>query len=429
MTALWLQYAAERGGMLGLEFSAIAESQAIVCGAVGAAWLDQQERASRDKVMPITSTHPLYRNLNAPTDSSVLEICELALYLREFQSDPALPAIIQDLRTAKFEAVFLELAFAYRWRDGGADVHLRTATPNGEADFQATIDGLPFTVEVSSFVHDVFSSEQFRLAGVVSDTMTSVLEKRPPAAAVRIWIEQRTPGNFEAAIRASVRDACLAWSKAGTTAPLLLPAAFGRLEVSELTAADGEPAPDAQGRPEFVAARDWDVVLRAVEKRLEEGEPLYRLPDRAGGEYGRVYMRFPEDERDIYVRIASKLKKEARQLRGVPTPRVVILDLSSPEFGDVFQLDPDRLTPAVRTILRSIPELAAVFLTMRRWTSALRHKYYGMFLDNGASVYRIPSRFMHRYSQREWTWDFIGGREYADAAEYTSGVTGPFADE
>jgi hypothetical protein len=64
---------------------------------------------------------------------------------------------------------------------------------------------------------------------------------------------------------------------------------------------------------------------------------------------------------------------------------------------------------------------------MRRWTTALRYKYYFLFLDNSASVYRVPSGFMRRYSQREWTWDFVVDREYRDAAEYTRGVENPFA--
>jgi hypothetical protein len=168
-------------------------------------------------------------------------------------------------------------------------------------------------------------------------------------------------------------------------------------------------------------------VLSAAEKQLPEGQPQYRLTDSKGYEYGRVYMQLPVDERDIYDRIAKKLKKEARQLRGIPTPRVVILDLSNPEFGDVFLLDRERLARPIVKVMRGIPELAAVFLTMRRWTDALRHKYFGLFLDNGASVYRLPSRFMSRYTHREWTWDFIAGREYQDAAEYTRGVEDPFS--
>src|SRR5438132_12823660 len=115
MTAMWLQYASERAAALQLDFSLISESHAIVCAAVGNVWLDEQESTRGNAAMPIASTHPLYRDLHAPTDQSVLEICELALYLREFQNDPALPAIMHDLRTPKYNAVFLELAFAYRW--------------------------------------------------------------------------------------------------------------------------------------------------------------------------------------------------------------------------------------------------------------------------------------------------------------------------
>jgi hypothetical protein len=191
---VWLQYASERANALGVEFATIAESHAIVSGAVGPEWVEDQERTGKNLAMLIIAKHPLYRHLHAPTDTSVLEICELALYLREFQRDPALAAIVKDLRSDKYDAVLLELAFAYRWRDAGAKVHLRPLTPSGEADFVAEIEELPFTVEVSAFPHDVFVSERFRLAGVVADTMVSVLQKQPPPVAVRLWIERARKG-------------------------------------------------------------------------------------------------------------------------------------------------------------------------------------------------------------------------------------------
>lgn len=190
---LWLQYASDRATALGLDFTTVSEAHAIVTAAVGPTWITEQEDARSRAAMPITAAHPLYRNLGSSTDPSVLEVCELARYLRTFQADPALPAIMQDLKTAKYEPVFLELAFAYRWRDAGAKVCLRTPTPHGEADFEATIAELPFTVEVSSFPHDALTGEPFRLAGVVTDTMTSIVQKQRPAA-VRVTIERRATG-------------------------------------------------------------------------------------------------------------------------------------------------------------------------------------------------------------------------------------------
>lgn len=204
-----LQYASERVTALGLDFGIVSEAHAIISSAVGQQWVEEQETVGRRSAIPIAATHPLIRNLQSSTDPSVLEVCELALYLRTFQSDPALFAVVQDLKTDKYAAVFLELAFAFRWRDAGADVLLRTVTPHGEADFEATIEGLPFTVEVSSFPHDAFSGGPFRLAAVVTETMTSVVEKQRPAA-VRVTIDRRASGNHEAAIRAAVREACTA---------------------------------------------------------------------------------------------------------------------------------------------------------------------------------------------------------------------------
>jgi hypothetical protein len=169
----------------------------------------------------------------------------------------------------------------------------------------------------------------------------------------------------------------------------------------------------------FDDVSEWDVTLRVVQKEIPAGTPLYKASKgREVREDARIYLRFPGDPRDRYARIGKKLKKEVQQLRGVRTPRVVILDLSEPTFGDVFELERANLRGSIERVLASTPELACVFLMMRRWTTAFRYKYYGLFIDNPHSVYRLPKTFMDRMTLREWKWDFIGDREYPDTQSY-----------
>lgn len=187
----------------------------------------------------------------------------------------------------------------------------------------------------------------------------------------------------------------------------------------EALAAEGQmPTLDVFGRPTFTPDGDWTVVIRAVEKEQDAEEPLYRLVGRPGREYARIHLRMPPDERDVNARIMKKLKKEVDQLRGVKSPRVVILDLSDPAFGDIFELDGDALIAPTLRIMRSPPELACVWLTMRRWTTAFRHKYFGQYIDNPFSTYRLPQDFLDRLAVREWRWDFIGEREYPETESY-----------
>ncbi len=409
------QHALERAPSLWLPGEAITQSYDIVRAALGAAWLEEQEKlvASARR-----GPHPLFTHLTATTDTATLEVCELALYLREFHDDPAIPAILTDLRDAgKFHPVFLELAHAFRWKDAGATVGLRPATPTGEADFAGVLHELSYTVEVSTFEYDPFMSEEFRLANVVTETATSVLGKAEPAPSVRVSVETVPPGNLEAALRAAVKEACLVW-KGGKVAPSQVTKEFGTVHVEALAAEEQMPTLDVFGRPTFTPDGDWAVVIRAVEKEQDAEEPLYRLVGRPGREYARIHLRMPPDERDVNARIMKKLKKEVDQLRGVKSPRVVILDLSDPAFGDIFELDGDALTAPTLRIMRSTPELACVWLTMRRWTTAFRHKYFGQYIDNPFSIYRLPQDFLDRLVMREWRWDFIGEREYPETESY-----------
>jgi hypothetical protein len=412
----WFQRAAERAPAILLPFDRISEAHALVCGAIGAPWLEEQDRLTGNATTNIGAAHSLYRDLNATTDTSIAAVCELAHYLRAFQADPALPSVLTDLRSPKFDPVFLELAFAYRWQDAGADVHLRPATPKGEADFDAVIDGLPFTVEVSSFPHDYFGGVQFRITSVIADTVKSAIDEATPVA-VRVTILDPS-GNLEATVRQAVKDAARTFNASDANE--------GRIEIASCsvlisTLSDTDPRPhlDEFGRPVFDDVSEWDVILRAVQQELPVGTPLYQAAKgREVREDARIYVRFPGDPRDRYARIGKKLKKEVQQLKGIRTPRVVILDVSDPTFGDVFDLEQAALRGPIERVLESTPELACVFVMMRRWTTAFRYKYYGLFIDNPHSVYRLPQKFMDRMTMREWQWDFLGARAYPETHSY-----------
>jgi hypothetical protein len=231
----WFQRAAERAPAILLPFERISEAHALVCGAIGTPWLEEQDRLTADATTNIGASHPLFRDLNTTTDTAIVAVCELAHYLRAFQTDPSLPSVLQDLRCPKFDPVFLELAFAYRWQDAGAAVLLRPATPTGEADFNAVVDGMPFTVEVSSFPHDYFGGVRFRITSVVADTVKDTIGGGTPVA-VRVTIHD-TSGNLEANVRQAVKDAARAY-RAPNAEEARIDAASCSVLISMLTEAD-----------------------------------------------------------------------------------------------------------------------------------------------------------------------------------------------
>jgi hypothetical protein len=66
-----------------------------------------------------------------------------------------------------------------------------------------------------------------------------------------------------------------------------------------------------------VPSPNWDLCTRGVTKLKPPGEPNYRVLTQPGvKEFARVFLKLPRGEDDPFRRIAEKIKKEARQLRG-----------------------------------------------------------------------------------------------------------------
>ncbi|MFZ2491617.1 MAG: hypothetical protein WA208_09045 [Thermoanaerobaculia bacterium] len=407
----WISNAAKRSLAVAIEFDRILDAHRIVSAAVGTIWLADQERRLHLGGRTVADAHPLHRALAATTDTAIAEVCELSQYLGAFQNDPALNAVIQDLRTDKYDAVLQELAFAYRWQAGGAAVSLRPATPTGEADFQATIDGLAFTVETSLFPSDVTKDLRFRLPLVISDAIDAAapLDR---SITLKFRLDTLPPGNVEAEVRAWTKSAVSNFQSHGV-------AEFRNEHVAisvELTTSESEGNPfELDEYRRVVSARDheWNLFFRHVTREQPEGLPLHRLSEgREVAEKARIFAKFPIPEVDPVRDIMRKVRKEVRQLSGIVGPRVVILDASL--YGDVNDLRSGALESEFLRLMRNIPELAAVFVTMRRWTTALRFKYFSIFAPNPHSIYQIPACFMQRMAMKDWKWDFVGNHEYPD---------------
>ena len=176
MEAMWLPKAHERHQKLEIPLDKLIDGYYLVCGVLGPDWISEQEHKLKAGGRTVSGAHPLYRHITAPTDTSLVFVCELAEYLKVFQHDPAISTIIADLKTSKFESTLFELAMAYRWHDAGSVVALRPSTPKGEADFSAKIRGKLFVVEVSGFPHDVFAQPKFRVPMIVDQAVKATIK-------------------------------------------------------------------------------------------------------------------------------------------------------------------------------------------------------------------------------------------------------------
>lgn len=397
MTAHWLSYAEAQHKNLGLELDRLLGDYELVRSVLGAEWLDKQEAKA------VAQFHPLYRELNSSTNQGLVTVAELAKYLTGFTSDSALPAVLTDLRSDKYPSTLFELATAYRWRMAGAQVRLQPPTPSGVADFEAVISDALFTVECSVSPDTIFQDPIFILPGLASDTVADVLGEEPFAVAAKITVHKPLTGDWQGELRRLAKTLCRAVIERvqkGVDAHVSEETDAWRVEMERITETT-----------EDLHAPGWDTSSRVSMKPKAEGQPTYKLLDETRGvERARVFVKMPRDTEDTDAFIAKKLKREARQLRHIPGPRVVLLDVTG-VTQDVLNAPFEALQQKLLGVMRSTPELACVFVMSRGLSTALRFQYRALYVPNPESIYQLPESFLDRLVKLEWTWDFLTDRE------------------
>jgi hypothetical protein len=403
MTQQWLAWADAQHSNLKIELGQLLAAHELVRSAMGPEWVAQQERIGDTARMAVSAFHPLYRDLSSATNQAAVAVAELATYLTEFKVDPALPAVLDDLRSDKFPSSFFELAMAYRWKKAGAQITLQPTVPAGVADFEALLSELSFVVECSVSVDELFDQPSFRLTSLIADCITTMVEE-PVALAAKLTVREHPSGDFHGELRRSAKKLCreaLSQLHSGADTHVAEDAGKWLLEIEVVTETT-EAVPGGPG---------WTLAVRVLEKPRTPGEPLYKIVDeKRQREKVRVFLKLPPDSDDPNERIIRKLKREARQLRGVAQPRLVMLDVSG-IAEDILKFVGDEIQHRVLQVMRTIPELAGVWLTSRGWSTALRFQYRAAYLANPESTYQLPQGFLEKLTQLEWKWDFITDRE------------------
>jgi hypothetical protein len=410
MTGLWETKAMERHEQIKVPLDKLLASHDMLRSAIGQTWLDEQAALVDRSGSPFEASQ-LYRILVDPTETALIETCELALYLESFKDDPAVQTVINDLKSHKYEAVLFELGLAYRWKIAGADVRLHPITPKGKvADYAATIDDLLFMVEASSFPGGDATRIPFLIVRCVEANL-----KKELAVNVKVRITEYPVGNFDALLHSRVRAACTAFRDAhetGTQTPYSSTESFGTIEI-ELRGPDAETNPFTMDEyKRIVSVRDhhWHAVIACRSVAVGGTEALYRTakdqPDDSVS--SMVFVRFPTEDRDVFKELRTKLQTERKQLSGITGPRVIALDATS--LTDTLRLNSDGVRQMILPFMRSAPSLACVWLVMRRWQTSLRYRYEGLYIENPESTYKLPNWFVSNLFQNEFRLDFLTGK-------------------
>jgi hypothetical protein len=391
MRSQWEQIAQYYSPTLNITVEELLCAFDVVCNALGMAWITEQENKKERPERTLSDEHPLYRELISQASTSLVHVHELKQYLLAFLSDPALPAVIQDLRDeGKYESALLELAMAFRWQAAGAVVTLQPPTPKGKADFDAKVHDAHYIVEASMLPADPIRDVRVRGANIAARIISKYVKLRVPVTA-RVVLRP-APGAISAVglLQNSLKEACRRFEACGDD-NISYEAEFFSIALETVK---GILDPSEPG---------WDVIMSKsfVDAHGRSPSQYHTVlgDDTEKVEHIRLFMRYPPKPGSPVDRIVRKLHKERGQLSRV-AQKLVILDVSA--LGKTILMGmPEQIQAAVMAEMRSSRNLVGVWIVQRGYSEGERFGYYGYYVANPESINQIPRSFIERLQEIE----------------------------
>jgi hypothetical protein len=394
----WKTKALERHAALRLSYSKMIGWYDEVNNIVDPEWLERQAKSRSAKHHTIADVHPLYRLLNEGSDTALIQVCELGMYLEAFKADAAFSEIAKALASPKFSSTVFELAMAFRWKFAGGSIQLQPPASGGRiGDFCCTLNDVSFLIEASNIPAEMFETLSFRAPLLIQRTVSSYLSPGS-VLVVKFQVNSAPSGMWEQALVDALKSSCYESVNLNPSEALPTFKVFDELRIDVERFASGDAAIYA------AAQESWDVRFDQITETVPHELQL------------RVLVRLPSQDVRYTSRLLKKLVREAKQLSRVPGPRVVLLDVTGIE-PNALELKTEELREELRKELINRSKLACVWLISRVWTTEMRYGYWGVFVPNPESPYQIPHSLIERFAHNECCWDFIGGTEIRHTTE------------
>lgn len=393
----WRRAASKYAPALHLDADDLIARHNEVFTVLGKKWLLQQ-RAILQRGAAFHELHPLYSLLRSSAEIAIVEVAEIGEYVRTFETDAAFNDVLAHLRTTRdFRAAVFELAMAFRWSRAGAKIRLAPSLPSGRrADFSAEIEGVNYTVEVSSSPREMLNEQAAGYAKAIMKTLHSAKCERNNVA-IELVIEQQLKGDLQGAVQRTVREGL---KRISSVDQVLLDLPFGTVLVRR-TSADVDDCPNGR----------WHHSQQLILKEPPaDGAEFEAHKERTIGRGCAVHVRLPPKERDLYDILLSKYRREITQLSGV-SDRVILLDLSGVKT-DVLNMDMDRVNDTLGQELLRDGKTSAAWIVSRGWSEYLRPMYRAITISNPNAVHPVPPAFGHHAGDLEEGFDMLTGKAY-----------------
>lgn len=372
---------------LGVDGAQINETIGIVVNALGEEWIRKAAAdVPRGGGLPFRR-HPIGDLVSTAGATQLVELMELAEYLKTAAHSPAFAALVASLKSDYHSAV-LQLAFAHRFaRAGATDLTYEPPATDGRfGDLAFTTDGERYVVEC---YRPHVKGVDMKSCWMLAQQILEVLRDRSLVLGVAVQLNCIPSAENRRELAGVIHDAARRVEEAQRrTADVLCELLCGELATVSVCRSVATPpgTPPLLIRPAAFPRQADDFPIFARESYLSrDGIAHAQTEIGPGPGLSHVGIWLPPEEEDVPTserelagpleKLGRKLEAKLAQARSVEDARrlLVVNTWTAEEFDRV---DPQVIARFRGKLLRAHERVAGVFLVRRGWRNPLRgHRF------------------------------------------------------
>lgn len=406
--AHWTYHAYRRAKELGLPVRFIEEARDIVVGAFGSHLLERHFRQPRSGAIFVDPAHPVVHAFKVAGDPQIVEIMELAVYLKRLAGVVGFNAVAAMMREASlFETTRLQLAYAYRLGRAGTEILLEPSAQGGRrADIEIRRGQRRYMAEC--YVPDV-GKQNVRLTELAEFLLPKIIK-----AAKHHRITVRVSVRFARELEPSERRQVEAWARDAieevvTTGFASRESEFCTLRVQNISGrAFDSDFPDPLVDQPSVPATEADFVGSECTVEADEWDAVKDGKARTKQRGSRVLFKWPRTSAEMAVdrvsELAGRFVAKLRQTRVEGAGRLLIAQV--PEAHTITPADLEIARRLGERLVSDGKEFSALILTARVWTDASRYRCRRIIIE-GPGIDAFPSELRRSLEEVDHGGDLL----------------------
>ena len=414
----WAQQACKLSGKIQISPSFVNEAIAIIKGAFGEKWLrnsfDEKMRNSPVIAMP---KHRIIRNLSTPGESQIIEIYELAIYIKRLVNVKNLDKVLKMMKTQYAEGL-MQLAWGYRF--------LRLEAKNLEFEPKAKsgkLGDIFFELEGNQYMVECYmprdkdkkdsSLELHHCIGHIFAAIDSVNKVLRVFIALKKSICHRERKEIQRMVISAIK-------RPTQYKHLDVENKFAKVTIDDISnMKQDNDFPPFPGPMNLFGEADWGIRQQKVPRdrnviqQIREGSYEHKEI------HSRIFVKKPKSEKED-IPIKEKIKKLTRKIEnklaqtkrpGSNVRRIVVAQVTEGrEAAGKKDIDSQYICQQIQQkIVPKHSNVSALFLCARTWTTKMRHKYMGSILlgrEKDVISNTLLNKLIDIESKAEWLNDW-----------------------